>query len=74
MCVCVCACACVGASLADARSCRGDFRGIIMELTLLVPRGPDRQGEWREHHREDILPGHSPDPEQVRAPSPPQLP
>lgn len=34
---------------------------------LFVPsRGSDREGEWREHHWEDLLPGDSLDPEQVR--------
>lgn len=32
---------------------------------LFPRRGPDREGERREHHREDVLTGHSLDPEQV---------
>lgn len=36
---------------------------IIYFLTL--SRGPDSEGEWREHHREDLLSSHSLDPEQV---------
>lgn len=31
-----------------------------------LPRGSDSEGEWREHHWENILSSHSLDPEQVR--------
>lgn len=35
-------------------------------LCALWPsRGSDSEGEWREHHWEDLLPSHSLDPEQV---------
>ncbi len=39
---------------------------VIYFFFLIVSRGPDSEGEWREHYWEDILAGHSLDSEQVR--------
>ena len=38
----------------------------FISISLILSRGPDSEGEWREHHWEDILASHSLDPEQVR--------
>ncbi len=41
----------------------------LLIYSLILSRGPDSEGEWREHHWEDLLASHSLDPEQVRSPS-----
>lgn len=45
----------------------GNSRLII--YYLILSRGSDSEGEWGEHHWEDLLASHSLDPEQVRSQS-----
>lgn len=39
----------------------------LLIYSLILSRGPDSEGERREHHWEDLLASHSLDPEQVRS-------
>lgn len=56
---------CAGQSHSNGLSARRLCEVFLQIIPFIRSRGSACEGERRKHHREDLLPSHSSDPEQV---------